>query len=654
MANERLTENLVRRHLDQFPDGIEVEEQVSSDPTVTKALRSASKHGAGAGRPEFIVRYVEQLDTVLLVECKAKPGEHSSPRFRSGNASTAADLKKYSVDGVLHYARHLSRHRNVIAVAVSGETDARSVVSTFVHLRGAAEAKPLLDLAGLPVVRLRSPGDYLHLVLHDPVVLQKNHEELLTRSRWIHNFLRDYAKVTEAEKPLVISAILLALRHLPFQTSWSVTSDGDLPKETYEALEKSVMKALPDARRRELMLAAYQFLTTHPELAKPTPIKVKWAEHVTASPLAFLLRELRDHVLPFAETYGQVDVIGAFYAEFLRYTGGDGKGLGIVLTPRHLCELFVALAEVGPNDTLIDMNAGTGGFLIAGMVEMDRQVGDDPEAKTRIRQTQLIGVEQQSAMYALCVSNMILRGDGKSNLHRGDCFDPALQSALRKGAGNVVRPNKGLLNPPYSMKGEDQHELDFVKALLDTLAPGGTGVVVVPMSCAIAVHETRRRLLSEHTLVAATSLPDELFYPVGAIACALVFRAGTPHEVTNAPTWFGYWKNDGFVKVKNLGRVDADHRWADIRDSWTADYRGRLQVPGRCISRRVTAEDEWCPEAYLETDYSSITAEDFEAVVREHALFSLTGGTDDFEATDAEADLTEALELPEAVHPVQA
>ena len=32
--------------------------------------------------------------------------------------------------------------------------------------------------------------------------------------------------------------------------------------------------------------------------------------------------------------------------EFLKYTGGDKKALGIVLTPRHITELFAMLANV--------------------------------------------------------------------------------------------------------------------------------------------------------------------------------------------------------------------------------------------------------------------------------------------------------------------
>ena len=322
---------------------------------------------------------------------------------------------------------------------------------------------------------------------------------------------------------------------------WSVTGDQDLAESVLEAVAKSVRKAITSEPRRELMMNAYSFVRTHPELTKKALLRPKGMEAADSSPLHFLISSLEADVLPFVEAYPHVDVMGQFYSEFLRYTGGDGTGLGIVLTPRHLTELFVQIAQISKNDTVLDPCAGTGGFLISAMAEMDRQAKDNDELKNRIRENQLLGIEQQSEMFALCVSNMILRGDGRSNLHRGSCFESKMQQAITTPRSGMQRPNKGLLNPPYSQKGEDQHELDFVKAMMDMLSPGGVGVAVVPMSCAISPHPSRARLLESHTLMATMSLPLELFTPVGTITCAMVFRAHTPHETTDAPTWFGYW-----------------------------------------------------------------------------------------------------------------
>ena len=119
------------------------------------------------------------------------------------------------------------------------------------------------------------------------------------------------------------------------------------------------------------------------------------------------------------------------------------------------------------------------------------------------------------------------------------------------------------------------------------------------------------------------SMPPELFHPVGVVTCIMVFTAGISHKKSAKKTWFGYWRNDGFVKVKNLGRVDRDHTWDEIRDRWIEQYRNREVSPGEAVTKMVGPEDEWVAEAYIETDYSSLTQADFERTLLDYALFTL-------------------------------
>lgn len=170
------------------------------------------------------------------------------------------------------------------------------------------------------------------------------------------------------------------------------------------------------------------------------------------------------------------------------------------------------------------------------------------------------------------------------------------------------------------------HELYFIKHMLECMDRGGTGIAIVPMSCAIAPHKARAELLRDHTIEAVMSLPDELFYPVGTIACAMVFTAKIPHAVSNKKSWFGYWKNDGFSKTKHKGRVDQDNTWPRIRDNWVTAFRNREVRAGESVSRHVTEDDEWCAEAYMETDYSKLTQADFEKVLKDYAVYRLLGG----------------------------
>ncbi|MER7460928.1 N-6 DNA methylase [Micromonospora sp. NPDC126480] len=615
VGNERNTEAIVRSHFQaDATANLLIEEQASTDPRVTKCLARASKLGKGRGKPEFVIRHPDHPALLVVVECKASLAAHEST-----NRGRPAD---FAVDGVLHYAKALSSSFDVVAVAVSGESSNRMKVSTFRHLKGAPAAELLSSNLG-PVEKLIAFAEYRHLLLFDPAVRRRTLDELMAYSRTLHNFMRDYAKVSEAEKPLLVSGILLGLRDDAFRNTYQRYSPRDLAIQLYEAIKRVLSADLPTSSLA-ITLQPYYFIKTHPELVRPVRIK----NGPTIVPLVQLTHEIDEHVRPFADTYDDVDVIGQFYGEFLRYSGGDKKSLGIVLTPRHVTELAARVANVKPTDTVVDTCAGSGGFLISAMAYMDSRVPQyDTEARRQIRENRLVGVEQQPPMFALAMSNMLLRGDGKSNLYQGSCFDPDIISKLTDGAGRHKRPTIGLINPPFAQKGEGLQELNFVETLLDILAPGGTAFCIVPMSCAIGSSAAKEAILARHTLTAVLSLPDELFYPVGTITCAMIFKAHEPHEFANTPTWFGYWKHDGFVKAKDRGRIDLYDRWPEIRDEWLRDYHGRIVAPGRSAARYVTAQDEWCAEAYMDTDYSKVGRQEFSEVVRDFALHRARGTT---------------------------
>lgn len=99
----------------------------------------------------------------------------------------------------------------------------------------------------------------------------------------------------------------------------------------------------------------------------------------------------------------------------MSYSGGDGQTLGIVLTPKHIADLFCELTELSEDDIVLDPCCGTGGFLVAALHHMLSQTSDDHKRK-HIKQKSLHGLELQPYMFTIATTNMILRGDGKSNL----------------------------------------------------------------------------------------------------------------------------------------------------------------------------------------------------------------------------------------------
>lgn len=609
--NERRTENLVRdalRDTGYFEEeGVSVDEQLTKNLAIDRLLRTASKSGSGAGFPEFIIRSNLDPEFVIIVECKADVRHHES---QGGNRP-----KDFAVDGAIHYAHSLCRDFNVLAIAVSGETASEMRLSHFIVRKGQfGQADSLRSRYGREIDTILPFQEYFELFIYDPLIHQRKERDVIDFSKRLHNFVRDYAHLSEAEKPLVVSGILLALKDNVFFQTYGQYPDDRLPDFAKTTIDKVIdTQDIPNSKKLGIK-QQYGFINTHTKLTDIDP-------NFDQSPLRTIIDDLKEHVFPFVSIYKDYDIVGKFYNEFLRYSGGDGK-LGIVLTPKHITELFVDLAEIGRLDTVLDPCCGTGSFLIAAMHKMVVDCAGDPDRIRRVKAKGLVGIESQPKMFALAASNMILRGDGSCRLYEGSCFNEAHERDIKSateiaedGAAISSRPTAGLINPPYSLKGEGLSELQFVKTMLDYLQPGGKGVAIVPLPVAIEGSDLKRQLLEAHTLEAVISMPDDLFGKAATVvSCTMIFTAGRPHP-SNKQVWFTRFKDDGFVTLKHIGRVDHFRRWPEKRAALLEAFRTRYIERGVSVRRSVTAADEWCAEAYIETDYGALHEADFEETI---------------------------------------
>jgi len=606
--NEKITENIVRKKLEivgvTVENGFLVDEQVIQNPFIKKLLPSKTERGSGKGRPEFLISKIGEKNFLIVIECKADTKFHKSP-----NQDEPAN---FAVEGVLLYASKLSQEYNVIAVAVSGQDEKELKIDTFFWKKGAKKEIQLKDTSEkpVPIREIISWDDYIRYATYDEKLAGKRKTDLNKFSRDLHNYLRDYAKITVAQMPLLVSGVLIALMEKGFKVVYPKYIGSELAQKTFQAIKDGINKTtlgVNQDEKKRAIINAFSFIEYHPELQK---IDKKRNE----SPLEHIVREIDNEVKPFTQDHYDYDVIGNFYGEFIRYTGGDAQGLGIVLTPKHITELFVDLAKLDKNDKVLDTCCGTGRFLISAMKKMTEGVSE--EERKKILEKSLIGVEQEPSMFALAVSNMILWGDGKTNLYQGSCFDEEIFNQIKGKA------TAGFINPPYSQQGEDLHEWNFVITLLDALQKNATGIVIVPMGLAIAPHPLREQLLKEHRLEAVMSMPNDLFYPIGVVPCIMVFTAHTPHDSDkHHESWFGYWKDDGFRKDKKEGRIPTD-KWPKIRKEWLDMFR-RKEIAGKSVWKKVDENDEWCAEAYLETDYELLTEKDFEKEAKKYFMFKL-------------------------------
>lgn len=597
MTNERKTESIVRSHFEQFKDFVSIEEQVSDIPKIDKLLKTASKKGGGKGKPEFLITFKRNSNLLIVIECKADISKHES--------KSKDKFSDYAIDGALLYSSYLSKEFDILAIAVSGEDSRHLKVSHFLQLKNERKTTPIFG------DRLLTAQDYLDGYLKSPEKFRQDYNALLDFTKQLNEKLHSN-KILESQRSLLISCILIALESPAFRASYK---SHKTPQNLANALVQTVLDELEsaDIRGKKLENLNIQFSFIKTDTSLSTKDKV----------LKDIIDEIDENINSFIKTHEYFDVLGQLYIEFLRYANSD-KGLGIVLTPPHITELFSDLAQVNKSSIAYDNCTGTGGFLISAMKKMIADAKGDQTKIKEIKLNQLFGVEYQAHIFALAVSNMYIHQDGKTNIINGSCFDEDIIRDIKN-----KKPTVGFLNPPYkASKKNDIEELEFVLNNLECLVDGGTCVAIVPMSCALATKgkmaELKKQLLQKHTLKAVLSMPNELFTDSEAntFTCIMVFTAHKPHPI-NQKTYFGYYKEDGFVKRKSKGRIDLFGEWKTIQKKWIDYYRNTEEEAGFSVNRIIKAIDEWTVETYLETDYKKLKESLFINEIRKFASFQI-------------------------------
>lgn len=628
VKNERHTEDIVKKEMRILKYGenafgyVYVQGEQTPVSDINSALKEAggkpdvcplddySKGGHGTSKPEFVITLNKAPNTVIVIECKSSVKKHQSNNLDSP--------KSYAVDGVLYYAKYLKKYFNIIAVAVSG-TEKNSLRSNaFYWEKGSDSCRELIKSRDI----ILEPENYLKLINGERVQKAYSIDEIQQTAVDMHNSLR-INKMTEKLKPLFVAGILIALQDNAFCNCYD-----KVPDFTYlmEACCTAIGNVLNDGEIESKKIREIQ--TKFKEI--DSVIKLRETPLNQDNSLRWYINQLEMKIKPMMDYVGNtIDALGIFYHEFISYSSGDGNSLGIVLTPQHLTEFMTELINVDKNSHVIDICCGSGAFLVTAMGKMFKQAAT-PEDIEYIRKNNLYGIEQDSDIHTLALANMIIRQDGKSHIFHGDCFNKdtiAKLQSLKDDNGNPIVLNKGLLNPPYSQK--DHCELEFVEQELNILCQGGELAVVCPMSCAIGTKfkDVRKRLMKKHTLKAVFSMPDEIFNGNGASTnvCVMVWEAHKPHD-SKISTFFGYYKDDGFVKRKKLGRVDAYNKWESVKNEWLTLYREKEVKDGITAKACVTDTDEWLCEAYMKTDYAKLTEADFQQTLNNYLAFLVKKG----------------------------
>lgn len=692
--SEELTKGLVKRRLvevgypfnqDEIENGLiyykedSYKSGINADKILAEAFINASKKLTGnEGSPDYTAKDTK-TELVIVIECKSDVSKHQTydnlDDYKTG-LGTVKEISDYAINGALHYATFINYAYDVVAIAVSGIDEENYRCTSFFLPKGKGIDSLYLLENGEFNDTMMKPIDYRELIDEHLGKFKEEKDkvesELKIYANQCNNFLRAN-HISAKDRAGFLSAIVLALTNKDsdfFKSVERAMPNSRIRKPYTEELgKKSIARLweslrdiwkdkdnLPEIKRKYLEEYYNSLLLTN---LLETPEGESKYFNFGDNILSRSAYSIYENIVLKMENHPKVDIMGTFYTAFLKYAKGDAKDKGVVLTPKHITELFCDIAEVfldkklNEETKVIDICTGTAGYLISALNRMDHNIDSlmisEEEKKHRkeiVRKQCLIGIEREPEMFALAYANMRFHGDGKSNLYACSSLlkDKALISenpkkTLQDEIFNMdERPTVGMINPPYSLlnsktkktKGKNkqsgQSELDFVYSMLEYLKPGGIGIAIVPMSCASSKDDKKMReaILEKHTLLATMTMPKKLFQEskVGTSTCIMVFRAHVKHSDSSKIVFLARWLDDGFVTVPHVGRYDKNNAWMSMKDEWLRQLKGVAKPDNTVyLKKELGKNDEWLAEAYVETDYSLLTEMEFENQLKKYALF---------------------------------
>lgn len=600
---------------------IQLDAQGSNIKEIDDALKTASKKGTGnVGFPEYVGVVKDYL---LVIEDKAALDKHIKLDDKNCISVEVNAVRDYAVNGALFYAKHLARnttYKKILAFGVSGDEKKHKISPIYVDETEFYRELPEVE-SFISFNEDNIDEYYTREILKEDTDTEKETAEILKDAAVLHEDLRNYGNLLDTEKPLIVSGIMLALREAEFKnfsisdlTGDTIKTDG---QKIYDAIDANLKRAnVSPAVKKDKILGQFAFI-------KDTVKLNEVDEKLNKTPLKYFAEFLYSKIyrsIRFSKS--AEDYIGRFYGEFMSYSGGDGQTLGIILTPKHITQLFCDLLDLKPDDIVFDPCCGTAGFLIAAMHNMLKKADNDVQKKS-IRQNQLHGIELRPNMFTIATTNMILRGDGKSNLINDDFLKQDPNKLQLKQA------TVGMMNPPYSQgskQNTDLYEIAFTEHLLNSLTVGARCAVIVPQSTMTGKSKEeasiKANILKNHTLEGVITLNKDTFYGVGTMPCIAVFTAREPHPAGKMCKFINF-ENDGYKVAPHIGLLEtesAKDKKQHLLDVWFDRIDSETKL---CVKTTVEADDEWLHSFYYFNDEIP-TEIDFDKAIGKYLSFEFS------------------------------
>ena len=568
-----------------------------------EALRGRAKTESKTnfGKPDFSITKYEQAPVIIENKLGIKK---LLKETKDGVKFDENSIKDYAVNGALYYATGMiasGKYHEVIAIGIAGDSDDCIELKVYYVYGSGEHSYKLLDT--ITTLDFLENQDTFDEFYNDAILTEEEKHDILINSQAT---LQKYAKslnklmhnhnVTAPQRVLYVSGMLLSMQNV-LDTDGNKIQDGLVPEDLKGIQSESkrdgvqivnqikeflTFRNIP-SEKQSLMLSSFSEISKDAqrdeitELDKEVSKLLKEDASTNKQIFTFIYENI---FLSIDAMVGHLDIMGEMYSEFLKYALGDGKEIGIVLTPPYVTKMMATILDVNKDSRVMDLATGSAGFLISSMEIMIENTQKLYGKKTtqsetkieEIKKKQLLGIELNAEMFTLAATNMILRGDGSSNITKGSTFKTP------KKLYSDFKANKLLLNPPFSY---DENGIPFISFGLDNMEKGGLGAIIIQDSAGSGkAVKTNKKILKDHTLKASIKMPTDLFQPMAGVQTSIyVFEAGKAHDYEQIVKFIDF-RNDGYKRTSRaLQEIDnPTKRYSDIVKIYKAGKNAKVEA----------------------------------------------------------------------------
>ena len=573
-------------------------EQESLNSEIDNALQEYASKGGGKGgnKPDaklllqdkslnfypVLIEYkgyedkLEKLDADGNVENRTAKNE---PNFKN--------IKEYAVNGAIHYANALLHHTSytdIIAIGVTGFKDNKGKLQTkigvyYVSKSNLGIGQKVGDFSDLSFLKISNFDEfakslkYLNLSYDELEKIKQKREKEIDAS--LVKLNKDiYEKgIGENDRVYLVAASIIATLGIPGKVA---------------PLEKHELKSSPEqgntdgeilTRKIKAFLDCKSIPTDKKDLIIRTLSNTILSENINKvtngeTQLKRLFSKIVDDLGIYYKIGLTTDFTGKLFNEMYSWLGFSQDKLNdVVLTPSYVATLLVRLARVNKDSYVWDFATGSAGLLVAAMNEMIKDAKDNiksPEEfkqkELKIKAEQLLGLEILPSIYMLAVLNMIMMGDGSSNILNKDSLN---DFSGEYGFGDIKEKFPAtafVLNPPYSAPGNG---MVFVETALNMMSKGYAAIIIQNSAGSGRAREFNKKILKRNTLIASIKMPTDLFVGKSSVQTNIyVFKAGEKHEKDEMVKFIDF-SNDGYARSNrkkasnNLKIADRAHERYD-------------------------------------------------------------------------------------------